>query len=617
VEHGVSSRAGAEPEPIGNPAAEVRRQGSRVILGRIFAFARPYRLQIVLSAAALVTVAATMLALGVGLRWLVDRGFADRDATYLDRGLMAMFVTIAIMAVATYGRAYFVGWIGERVTSDFRRAVYANALRQGPAFFEAARTGELLSRLTADTTVVQMVISSTASMALRNVLMLTGGTVMMAITSPRLTLLVAVVVPFVVAPVVVFGRRIRRLAREAQERLGAVGAEASEAFASVHTVQAYNQEGRSLARYGALVDRALETAVERTRMRATLGAIMIVLTFGAVGTVLWIGGHDMLAGRITPGELSAFVFYAILVASAVGALSQFSTDLQRAVGAAERLFELMDAQPEIVPPAAPLPLPEPAQGTVRFEEVSFRYPTRPDRAALDEVSFRVNPGETVALVGPSGAGKTTVFQLILRFYDPQAGRVLIDGVDARQADPAAVRARVALVPQEPAIFATTVAENIRYGRPEATDAEVRAAAEAAAAQEFIDRLPQGYATDLGERGIRLSGGQRQRIAIARAILRDPALLLLDEATSALDAESERLVQQALDRLMRDRTVLVIAHRLATVLRSDRILVIDQGRIVAAGTHAELVAGGGLYARLAALQFSDAAEGTPPLARAAS
>ncbi len=441
-----------------------------------------------------------------------------------------------------------------------------------------------------------------ASMALRNVLLVMGGSVMLAITSPRLTLLVALVVPLVLVPILVFGRKVRRLSRESLDRLADIGSYVDESVANIRTVQSYVHEGIDRERFGERVEETFATAVRRIRARAALTAAVILLIFGAIGVILWIGGRDVIDGRITPGDLSAFIFYAVIVASSMGAISEVIGELQRAAGATERLFELLDTEPDIEAPANPKPLPSPAEARVALEDVGFAYPSRPDTPALEDFSLSVAPGETVALVGPSGAGKTTVFQLLLRFYDPSAGRLTFDGIDLRDLDPADLRRHVGLVPQEPVIFSADAWENIRYGRPEASDDEVRAAAAAASALDFLEALPEGLDTFLGEKGVRLSGGQRQRVAIARAVLRDPELLLLDEATSALDAESERAVQTALTGLMENRTTLVIAHRLATVMAADRIVVVDEGRIVAEGTHASLIAQGGLYARLAELQF---------------
>ncbi len=597
----MSSVEATEPKARRGPrGAELK------VLRRLFGYLRPYRAQMAAAALALIVAAATVLTFGRGLRWLIDEGFARGEVALLDHALLAMFAVVAVLSAATYARSYFVAWLGERVAADLRRAVFQNLLRQSPGFFELTPTGELLSRLTTDTTVLQVVVGSTASMALRNTLLVSGGLLMMALASPKLTLLVIGVVPLVVAPIVLFGRQVRRLSRASQDRLGDVGAEIDQTLNAIHIVQAFNQEAAGYVRFRDRVEEALAASMARTRARSGLAGLIILLVFSAIGVILWIGGHDLLAGRISAGELSAFVFYAVVVAASVGAISEFMADLQRAAGASERLFELIDARSILAIPAAPVPLPEPAKGAVAFEAVTFSYPSRPERPALDGIGFEVKPGETVALVGPSGAGKSTVLQLLLRFHDPAEGRVLVDGVDVKTADPAALRARMALVPQEPVIFSADVADNIRFGRPAASDEEVRAAAAAAAATEFIDKLPDGYRTHLGEKGVRLSGGQRQRIALARAILRDPAILLLDEATSALDAESERLVQTALERLMVGRTVLVIAHRLATVQRADRILVLDQGKLIASGTHASLTAAGGLYARLAALQFNPAA-----------
>jgi ATP-binding cassette subfamily B protein len=505
-------------------------------------YVRPYWRAALGAAVALVVAAGTVLALGQGLRALVDKGFSAGDAGLLDTALLVLLAVILLLAAATYSRFYLVSWIGERVVADLRRAVFDHVVKLSPGFFEVTRTGEVLSRLTTDTTLLQMVIGSSASVALRNFLLFCGASVMLAVTSPKLTGLVFLFVPVVVAPIVIFGRRVRRLSREAQDRVADLSAYGDEALHGIRTMQAYTHEDEDRRRFGGVTENAFDVAVRRIGARALLTTIVIMLVFGAVGTILWIGGHDVIAGRITAGDLSAFVFYAIIVAGSVGAISEVVGDLQRAAGAAERLLELLDTAPLIAAPADPVALPEPPRGAVRFEGVTFNYPSRPGIAALDGFDLAVEPGETVALVGPSGAGKTTVVQLLLRFYDPDTGTVRLDGVDLREADPLAVRARFALVAQEPVIFADNAWENIRYGRPGASDEEVRAAAAAAAATEFLDRLPDGFDSHLGERGVKLSGGQRQRIAIARAILRDPAVLLLDEATSALDAESERLVQ---------------------------------------------------------------------------
>ena len=576
------------------------------VLTRVWRFVRPYRQKVVFAGIALVFAAAAVLMIGQGLKYVIDRGFSAGSGPELDRALTFMLGVVVVVACATYARFYFVSWIGERVTADLRRAVFDHLLALPPGYFEVMRTGEVISRLTNDTTMLETVIGSSASMAIRNVLLMIGGLVMLALTSAKLTLLVLIGVPLVLVPIIFFGRRVRKLSRSTQDRVGEVGAYVDEALHEIRTVQAYGHEAEDRREFGTRVEGAFGTALQRIRQRAMLVAVVILLVFGSVGIILWIGGHDVVAGRISAGQLSAFVFYAVLVASAAGAISEVMGDLQRAAGATERLFELLEIEPTIRAPADPVALPMPSLGTVNLRDVTFHYPSRPDTSALHEFSLDVAAGEKVALVGPSGAGKTTVFQLLLRFYDPQSGTVSVDGVDVRRADPQALRTRMALVPQDPVIFAASVADNVRYGRPDASDDDVRAACEAAYATEFIDKLPERYGSYLGERGVRLSGGQRQRLAIARAILADRPILLLDEATSALDAESERMVQLALERLMAGRTVIIIAHRLATIRHSDRIAVIDGGRLIATGTHDALTQSNPLYARLAALQFGVAA-----------
>ena len=586
----------------GSDAAARPGSGNLRVLRHLWAYVRPYRARVIAASAALLLAAGTVLALGRGVRTLVDEGFARGNAALLDQAMLILLGVVALLAAASFARHYLVTWLGERVVADVRRDVFSHVLALHPGFFETTRTGEVLSRLTTDTTLLQTVVGTSVPIAVRNLLLLAGGTVLLIVTSPALTGLVFLVTPLVLIPVVVFGRRVRRLSRASQDRVADVGVHVDECLANIRTVQAFNHEAVDRRRFRERAEDAFATAIARTRARAALSAIVILLTFSAVGAVLWAGGHAVLAGRMTPGELSAFVFYAVVVAGAVGALSDVAGNLQRAAGATERLLDLLATEPAIAAPSAPAPLPEPPRGEVRFDGVTFRYPARPDPPALHELSLHIAPGEKVALVGPSGAGKSTLFHLLLRFYDPDTGGIRLDGVDLRAADPAAVRARLSVVPQEPVIFSADAMENIRFGRPEASDAAVRRAAEAAGVAELLDALPHGFATHLGERGVRLSGGQRQRIAIARAILRDPAVLLLDEATSALDAESERAVQAALDRLSEGRTTLMIAHRLASVQRADRIVVLDHGRIVETGTHAELLARGGLYAHLAGLQF---------------
>ena len=566
-------------------------------------YLRPYRGRTILAAFSLLIAAGTVLAFGACLRALIDRGFAQGRPDILNYALASLIAVAVVLAIASGARFYLVSWLGERVVGDLRRDLFAHVVRLGPAWFEIKRSGDVMSRISADAQLIEQVIGSSASVALRNSLMCVGGVAMLVVTNPKLALLVLAVVPLVVAPIILFGRKVRRLSREAQARMADMVSEGGETLDAVRTVQAFAQEERATERFGEATERAFDAARRRVAQRAVMTTLVIFIVFAAVGFLLWMGGHDVLDGRISAGDLTAFVFYAVLVASSGGAISETIGDLQRAAGAAERLAELSAEPPAILEAANPKPLPKPLSGSVRFEDVSFRYPTRPESLALDRFDLTVAPGETVAIVGPSGAGKTTVFNLLLRFYDPESGTIRIDGVDIRDLRFADLRSALAIVPQEPVLFTASVAENIRYGRPDASEAEVRAAAETASALRFIEALPQGFATDLGARGVRLSGGQRQRIAIARAVLRNPAILLLDEATSALDAESELAVQQALDRLMKGRTTLVIAHRLATVQKADRIVVIDHGQVVDVGRHADLVRRDGLYARLAELQFN--------------
>ena len=568
----------------------------------LWEFVSPYRVRMVGAAIALLVAATCFLIIGQGLKRVVDMGFAQGDATALNQALFALLGVIVVMASSTYIRFYLVSWLGERTIANIRDAVFAHLLELSTAYFEQVRTGEIASRITADTALLEQVVGTSVSMAARNTLLGIGALVMLALTSGKLTALVLLMVPLVIAPIVLFGRRVRRLSRASQDRVADLGAYVDETLHEIRTVQAYGHEAQDRAQFAQRLAAAFDTALGRIRQRAALVTAVIMLVFGGVGIILWIGGHDVLAGRLSAGELSAFVFYAAVVAGSAGAISEVVGDLQRGAGAAERLIEILRTQPQVTAPAAPLPLPQPPRGTVELDAVTFFYPSRPGQAALEQFSIKVERGNKLALVGPSGAGKTTVFQLLMRFYDPSSGAVRLDGVDLRLAEPAAARRRIAWVPQEPAIFAASVRDNVRYGRPDASEQQIRLACDAAFATEFIERLPGGFDAQLGERGVRLSGGQRQRLAIARAILSDRPILLLDEATSALDSESERMVQAALERLMQNRTTLIIAHRLATVRRVDRIAVIERGRLVGLGGHETLLARNSLYSRLAELQF---------------
>lgn len=555
--------------------------------------------------AALLAAAATTLVVPIAVRRVIDHGFSGSDTLLVHKYFATMLLLVAVLAIASAARFYFVTWLGERVVADLRIRVFAHLLDLSPIFYEQTRTGEVVARLTADTTMIKAAFGTSASVALRNLVMFVGAMILMVLTSPRLSGFTLLAIPLIVLPLVIFGRRVRKLSRTAQDRLADSAALAQEALSAVPVIHAFNQEVRIHASFAEETEDSFEAARRRTRARAFLTAAVIFLSVGSIVAILWLGAKDVLDGTLTAGTLSQFVLYATLAATSMGELSQVWGEIQLAAGAAERLGELLDTRPQIVAPETPRALVSPTRGAIAFNSVSFRYPTRRDQSALEDVSFVIEPGERLAIVGPSGAGKSTVFNLLLRNYDIDQGSIMLDGVELAAADPRAVRERFALVPQESVIFSTSIFENIRFGRWSASEADVLAAAHAARVSEFADGLKLGLRTPVGERGMTLSGGQRQRIAIARAILRDAPVLLLDEATSALDAESEQAVQAALETLQSGRTSLVIAHRLATVRNADRILVLDKGRVIASGSHAELMAGGGLYQRLAALQFSGA------------
>jgi len=582
------------------PGAAPRRRLRPLAL--LLPYVARYRVRALAALVALLAASAATLVVPIAVRRMIDFGFSAERMALINQYFSVLMALAAVLAAASAARFYLVTTLGERVVADLREDVFTHLIGLSSSFFDHARTGELVSRLTADTTQMKAAVGASVSIALRNLVLFFGAATMMVVTSPRLSLFVLLAIPVIVLPLVAFGRLVRRRARGAQDTLADASAYAAELIGATRILHAFTNETMAATRFGAAVERAYDAAARSIKARAALTAVVIFLAAGSVVTILWVGAQDVIAGDMTPGRLGQFVLFAVFAASGLGQLSEVWGEISQAAGSAERLAELIAARPQISAPALPVALPEPARGEVTFEHVSFAYPTRPQTPALDDVSFAVHQGEKLAIVGPSGAGKSTIFHLILRFYDPTAGTVSLDGVPLPAADPAALRKRIALVPQDSVVFAASVRDNIRFGRPDASDEEVVRAAEQALALEFVERLPHGFDTQLGERGATLSGGQRQRIAIARAILRDAPLLLLDEATSSLDADSERLVQEALARLMRSRTTIVIAHRLATVLSCDRILVLDRGRIVEEGTHASLSAASGLYARLAKLQF---------------
>lgn len=593
----------SSPVSVNSKTPVVHSPAPWVTLTQVLPFVKPYYRQLAVATLALLFTAAITLGLVQYARVIVDAGFVAGSAQSLGQAVLAFMVVALLQALGTFARFYWVSWLGERVTADIRKAVFNHLLQMHPSYFEENISGEIQSRITTDTTLLQTVIGSSASIALRSFLLALGGVVFLFITNPRLTSVVLICIPLVIAPIAFFGRRVRRQSRHTQDQIANVGAYVGESLQQIKTVQAYNHQQEDQRLFSGHVESAFQVSLAQIRSRSMMIALVMTLVFTALAAMIWVGGQDVISGRMSAGELTAFVVYAVMVASSVGAISQVIGDLQRAAGATERLMELLQAQPRITPPETPQHLLQPVRGELTMNAVHFNYPSRPEQAALDGLTLDIPAGSSLALVGPSGAGKSTVFELLLRFYDPRSGAISIDGIDIRHLDPLTLRQQMALVSQQPALFTGTVMENIRYGRPDASDEEVKAAATAAYASEFIESLPDTWHSHLGESGIRLSGGQKQRLAIARAILKDPRILLLDEATSALDAESERKVQLAIEQLMPGRTTIIIAHRLATVRNVDRIAVMEKGRLVALGKHDELLGSNELYSRLAALQFN--------------
>lgn len=587
--------------PTPNETPKVKQR--LAILLELIPFLTPYKKVLLGAILALMVTAGGSLAIGQGLKQLIDNGFVNGSISQLNGAVLFLFAVAGILAIGTFARFYLVSWLGERVCADIRKRVFNHLLGLHPHYFETNRSGEIMSRLTTDTSLLETIIGSSISMALRNSLTFIGGLTLLLITNFKLSLIVVACVPLILVPILLYGRKVRKLSRKSQDSIANIGSYAGEAIEHIKTVQSYGRESYESEGFGQQVESAFDVARQRIRQRALLIAAVIALVYGAISGMLWVGGYDVLNGDMTGGELGAFIFYAVMVAMAVATFSEVFGDLQRAAGATERLMELLAEKSLINPPAAPAVIDQSA-ASLQFKNLSFHYPSRPKQAALDGIDLDIKTGQSIALVGPSGAGKSTMFEMVQRFYDPSKGQLLLDHVDIRELDPEQLRDHMALVPQQPALFTADVLHNIRYGKLDATETEVIAAAKAAHAHEFIEKLPEGYHTQLGEKGAQLSGGQRQRIAIARAILKDPKILLLDEATSALDAQSEFHVQQALNELMKNRTTLIIAHRLATIIHADSIVVLDEGKIVAQGSHQELLESSDLYQRLAELQFSN-------------